>query len=78
MKQSLDPYWHMARVAARIWLKAQKRPLNARDRRLARRFAAEKGVTDRLIEQGVAYWTASHRLDAAGNRVERVCHVVGA
>ena len=53
VKEKLDPDWHKARVAARIWLKAQKRPLNARDRRLARRFAEDKRVTDRLIQQGI-------------------------
>lgn len=53
MKEKLDPSWHKARVAARIWLKAQTRPLNARDRRLARLFAQDRGVTNRLIQQGV-------------------------
>jgi hypothetical protein len=68
VKEKLDPDWHKARVAARIWLKAQKRPLNARDRRLARRFAADRGVTDRLIEQGVAYWVAPWTTDLDGRR----------
>lgn len=59
----LDPDWHKARVAARIWLKAQSgRPLSRRDRRLAGLFAEDRGVTNRLIEHGLRYWRATHRL----------------
>jgi hypothetical protein len=56
VKEKLDPSWHKARVAARIWLKAQKRPLNARDRRLARLLAADCAVSDRLIQQGILWF----------------------
>lgn len=53
-REKLDPSWHKARVAARIWLKAkQGRPLSARDKRLARLFGKDRGVEDRLIQQGV-------------------------
>ena len=63
-REQLDPYWHKARVAARIWLKAQQgKPLSARDKRLARLFAADKGVSNRLIEQARTYWTAPYTLD---------------
>ncbi len=49
-----DSYWRKAKIAARILLKSQTRPLNARDRRLARQFAAEPGVSNRLLDQAVA------------------------
>lgn len=63
-RETLDPSWHKARVAARIWLKAkQGKPLSPRDKRLARILAADKGVTNRLIEQAVTYWTAPFTLD---------------
>ena len=62
VKTKLDPDWHKARVAARILLKARTRPLNARDRRLARRFAADKGVTNRLVEQAVSTVHPQHRI----------------
>ncbi len=76
-RETLDPSWHKARVAARIWLKAkQGKPLSPRDKRLARRFADDPAVEDRLIEQGVAYWRAPWMLDANGHRVRRVCNVV--
>ncbi len=53
-REKLDPDWHKARVAARIWLKLQAgKTLSPRDKRLGRIFAEERGVSDRLIQQGV-------------------------
>ena len=76
-REKLDPSWHKARVAARIWLKAKSgRPLSARDKRLALLFANDRSVENRLIEQGVAYWRAPWMRDANGNRIRRVCYVV--
>ena len=66
-REKLDPSWHKARVAARILLKArQGRPLNARDKRLALRFAADRGVENRLIQQGL--YSLSFELRAEGFR----------
>lgn len=49
-REKLDPSWHKARVAARIWLKAkQGRPLSARQKRLARIMGNDPVVTDELI-----------------------------
>ena len=62
MRQHLDPSWQTARIAARIIVKSRKRTLHARDRRLARWLAGQPGVTNRLIEQGVAYVVAPIRL----------------
>ena len=76
-REKLDPSWHKARIAARIWLKAkQGRELSPRDRRLARMLAADKGVTDRLIEQARTYWTADRELDKNLNWKPRVRRVV--
>jgi len=76
-REKLDPSWHKARIAARIWLKAkQGRQLSPRDRRLARTLAADKGVTDRLIEQARTYWTADRELDKNLNWKSRVRRVV--
>lgn len=53
-REKLDPSWHKARVAARIWMKAlQGKPLNVREKRLARLFAEDRGVENRLIQQGI-------------------------
>ena len=76
-RETLDPYWHRARIAARIWLKAQQgKPLSPRDKRLARLFADDKGVSNRLIEQARAYWVAPWKLDDNLNRVPHICRVV--
>ena len=56
-REKLDPSWHKARVAARIWLKAhQGKRLSPRDKRLARQFADERGIENRLIQQGVLWF----------------------
>jgi len=53
-REKLDPDWHKARVAARIWLKAKAgKALSSRDKRLARLLADQQGVSNRLIQQGV-------------------------
>jgi hypothetical protein len=76
-REKLDPSWHKARVAARIWLKAQQgKPLSARDKRLARLLAEDKGVTNRLIEQATVYWKSAYTLDENLNRKPRVRRVV--
>lgn len=76
-RETLDPYWHRARIAARIWLKAQQgKPLSLRDKRLARMFADQRGVSNRLIEQARAYWVAPFRLDENRNFVPRARRVL--
>ena len=78
-RETLDPSWHKARVAALIWLKAKHgRPLSPRDKRLARWLVAERGVTNRLIEQARAYWTAHRQLDENLNWKPRVRRVLDA
>lgn len=62
MSKQLDPYWQKARIAARIIVKSRTKPLHARDRRLAGWLAGQPGVSNRLIEQGVAYVVAPVRL----------------
>ena len=53
-REKLDPSWHKSRIAARIWMKAQRGgSLSAREKRLARKFADDRGVEDRLIQQAV-------------------------
>ena len=53
-RETLDPSWHKARIAARIYMKAVRGGrLTTRDKRLARRFADERGVENRLIQQAV-------------------------
>lgn len=52
-REKLDPFWHKSRIAARIWLKAQRQPLTKRDKRIARELLSGPGVINRLVQQGV-------------------------
>jgi hypothetical protein len=55
----MDPYWRKARIAARLLLKREAgKPWSARDRRLAERFAADAGVTNRLLGQAINWHKA--------------------
>lgn len=50
--------WRKARIAARLLVKKETKPWNARDRALAEKFAHDPGVTNRLIDQAVKYLKA--------------------
>lgn len=75
-RENLDPSWHQSRLPARILLKAGQRPFNARDKRLARIFGSDKGLTARHLEQGLAYWQIPYRTGQGGEKLPRVCHVM--
>lgn len=60
-----DPSWVKSRIAARILLRGVNGRLNRRDRTLARRFATDRGVTDRLINQALASICAEKRIPVA-------------
>ena len=78
VKEKLDPDWHKARVAARILLKARTHPLNARDKRLARLFAEDGGVSNRLIQQGIlGFLGGPYREIATHLGTRRVLDVLG-
>lgn len=47
-------FWVKARIGARILLRAEAGKLTERDRRWARRLAADRGVEDRLLDQALA------------------------
>lgn len=64
MKETVDPSWRKARIAARIILKARKRPLNDRDKRLARRFANDPSVENGMIDQWI--WFENPAVHALG------------
>ena len=56
----IDPWWRKARIAARLVHKREAgQPWSGRDRRLARQFAEDPGVTNRLIDQ--AWWSIRAR-----------------
>jgi hypothetical protein len=53
-REKLDPFWHKARVAARIWMKAEQgKPLSPRQKRFARMLAGDPEVTNQLIHDAL-------------------------
>ena len=57
-----DTCWVKSRIAARILLRGYRGRLLPRDRRLARRLASDRSVTDRLLGQALAGICAEKRL----------------
>jgi hypothetical protein len=53
--------WRKARIAARLLVKKETKPWNARDRALAEKFAHDPGVTNRLIGQAIHGFRARKR-----------------
>ena len=48
----MDPWWRKARIAARLIQKKEAgQPWTARDQRLAKLLASDRGVTNRLLDQ---------------------------
>jgi hypothetical protein len=58
----MDPYWRKARIAARLLIKREEgKPWSERDRRLAKRFVGDSGVTNRLLDQAYVSYRARKR-----------------
>jgi hypothetical protein len=58
MKQAeikVDTAWRKSRLAARLLLRKESRPLRPREQRLARRLSQDAEVTDRLIQQALYF-----------------------
>jgi hypothetical protein len=60
-----DACWRKSRIAARILLHEEAGKLTRRDVALGRKFAFDKGVTPRLIDQAI------HGIRGKKNRLER-------
>lgn len=57
----MDPCWRKARIAARLLIKREEgRSWSARDQRLARHFAEDPGVTNRLVDQAMNWHKAPY------------------
>lgn len=58
----MDSCWRKARIAARLLIKREEgKPWSVRDQRLAERFAADEGVTNRLFNQAYSSHNARTR-----------------
>ena len=78
-REKLDPSWHKSRIAARIWMKGlQGRRLTAREKRLARLFSEDRGVENRLIQQGIFYFIGSpYRIVSTPSGTRQLQDVLG-
>ena len=58
MKQAegkVDTAWRKSRLAARLLLRKESRPLRPREQALARRLSRDSEVTNRLIQQALYF-----------------------
>ncbi|MEY2427780.1 MAG: hypothetical protein QOJ40_665 [Verrucomicrobiota bacterium] len=51
----MDTAWRKSRVAARLLLRKEFRPLRPREQTLARRLSQDSEVTNRLIQQALYF-----------------------
>lgn len=59
-----DTCWRKSRIAARILLREEAGRLTPRDVVLGRKFAEDKGVTPRLVQQAIyGFKGAKHQLE---------------
>jgi hypothetical protein len=50
-----DKAWRKSRVAARLLIRRESRPLRPREKALARRLSQDSEVTNRLIQQALYF-----------------------
>lgn len=50
-----DTAWRKSRLAARLLIRKESRPLRPREQALARRLSQDSEVTDRLIQQALYF-----------------------
>ena len=50
-----DTAWRKSRLAARLLIRKQSRPLRSREQALARRLSQDSEVTNRLIQQALYF-----------------------
>jgi hypothetical protein len=68
----VDSAWRKSRLAARLLLRKEVRPLTTRQRTAARELSADLEVTNRLIQQALYYLGIGERKDAFDRKlVER-------
>ena len=51
----VDTAWRKSRLAARLLIRKESRPLRPRERMLARRLSQDSEVTNRLIQQALYF-----------------------
>ena len=56
-----DRAWRKSRMAARLLMRKEARPLRPRDQALARQLSRDPEVSNRLIQQALYYLGIGHR-----------------
>jgi hypothetical protein len=70
--QRVDSAWRKSRLAARLLLTKEQRPLKGRELAAARRLSGDPEVTNRLIQQGLYFLGIGERKEAFDRKlVER-------
>lgn len=57
----VDNAWRKSRLAARLLLRREARPLRSREQRLARQLSQDAEVTNRLIQQALYFLGIGNR-----------------
>ena len=60
----VDTAWRKSRLAARLLLRKEARPLRPREHALARQLSRDSEVTNRLIQQALYFLGVGHRKHA--------------
>ena len=60
----MDTAWRKSRLAARLLIRRESRPLRPRERTLALRLSQDSEVTNRLIQQALYFLGIGPRKDA--------------
>lgn len=55
VEKRVDTAWRKSRLAARLLIRKESRPLRPREQRLARSLSQDDEVTNRLIEQALYF-----------------------
>jgi hypothetical protein len=62
VEERADGAWRKSRIAARLLIRKESRPLRPREQALARRFGEDSEVSNRLIQQALYFLGfASHK-----------------
>ncbi|EEF57631.1 hypothetical protein [Pedosphaera parvula] len=72
MKQAserVDGAWRKSRIAARLLIRKESRPLRPSEQALARRLSQDSEVTNRLIQQALYFLGFGPRKDALDRKL---------
>jgi hypothetical protein len=69
VEAKVDTAWRKSRLAARLFIRQESRPLRPRERALARQLSQDSEVTNRLIQQALYFLGIGPRKHAFDQRL---------